>query len=168
MGSDQALQAAAVDGGSQLQCVPTIDAGVQWLLQRVDLGDCRHALEPFNGTGAISAALRAAGLAQVRTNDLASSRPADLHEDALQPGFYRRYAQKFGAPSVIVPSPCAWPVGLDRAMLTYDGCSSVAGWWLCLVCPAARWAGGVPGCWCSSPLPCGPGCSARGGRSRMG
>ena len=67
MGSDQALQAAAVDGGSQLQCVPTIDAEVQWLLQRVDLGDCRHALEPFNGTGAISAALRAAGLAQVRT-----------------------------------------------------------------------------------------------------
>ncbi len=114
MGSDQALQAAAVDGGSQLQCVPTIDAEVKWLLQRVDLGDCRHALEPFNGMGAISAALRAAGLAQVRTNDLASSRPSDLHEDASQPGFYRRCAQKFGAPSVIVTSP--WFSVLDIAL----------------------------------------------------
>jgi hypothetical protein len=60
----------------------------------VDPGDCLHALEPFNGTGVISAALRAAGVAQVRTNDLASGRPADLHEDALQPCFYRRYAKK--------------------------------------------------------------------------
>ena len=60
----------------------------------VDPGDCQHALEPFNGTGVISAALRAAGVAQVRTNDLASGRPADLHEDALQPCFYRRYAKK--------------------------------------------------------------------------
>jgi hypothetical protein len=56
----------------------------------VDPGDYRqHALEPFNGTGVISAALRAAGVAQACTNDLASSRPADLHEDALQPCFYR-------------------------------------------------------------------------------
>ncbi len=58
--------------------------------------------------------LLAAGLAQVRTTDLASSRPADLHEDALQPGFYRRYAQKFGAPSVTVTSP--WFSVLDIAL----------------------------------------------------
>jgi hypothetical protein len=38
---------------------------VQWLLQRVDLSVCQHALKPFNGTGVISAALSAAGVSQV-------------------------------------------------------------------------------------------------------
>ncbi len=36
----QAVAAAVADGGSQLQCVPIVDAEVQWPLQWVDLGDC--------------------------------------------------------------------------------------------------------------------------------
>jgi hypothetical protein len=98
---------------------------VHWLLQRVDLSDCKHVLEPFNGSGGISAALRAAGLTCVRTNDLASSRAADMHEDALQPGFYQQYAQRYGRPDVIVTSP--WFAVLDLALpLIVDAVKVVA------------------------------------------
>jgi hypothetical protein len=98
---------------------------VQWLLQRVDLSNCNHALEPFNGAGGISTALRAAGMRCMRTNDLAQVRAADLHEDALQPAFYQQYSKKFGQPDVIVTSP--WFSVLDLALpLIVDAVKVVA------------------------------------------
>jgi hypothetical protein len=104
------------------------------------------------------------------------------------------YAQKFGAPSVIVTSPwfsvldIALPVIVESA--TVVACIHVPGHFLAsglgpryaylrrlqqcgrLVVlfglPRGRWAGGAPGYWCSSPPPCVPGCSDRGGRAQMG
>jgi hypothetical protein len=77
----------------------------------VELRDCAHILEPFNGTGAISSALRAVGH-RVLTNDLSLVRPADLHLDALQPEFYTTVARQLAAPiDAIVTSP--WFAVLD-------------------------------------------------------
>jgi hypothetical protein len=68
---------------------------------------------------------------------LAGSRPADSHADALQPGFYRRYAQKFGAPSVIVTSP--WFSVLDIALPLLVEAVTVSRQWLVSTCPATTW-----------------------------
>jgi hypothetical protein len=72
-------------------------------------------LEPFIGTGTISAALRAAGSARVSTNDLSSLRPADTHLDALQRQSYSDISSLTGAPvDAIVTSP--WFTVLDVAV----------------------------------------------------
>ena len=86
-GQIAASHLAAALGGEGLQCVPTAPEEIAWLMSRVELRECRHVLEPFNGTGAISAALRAVGHRVVITNDLSAGQAADMHEDALQPGF---------------------------------------------------------------------------------
>lgn len=106
-----AAQSAAAAGGRELQCIATAPEELAWLLSRVELRDCAHILEPFNGTGAISSALRAVGH-RVLTNDLSLARPADLHLDALQPGFYTTVARQLAAPiDAIVTSP--WFAVLD-------------------------------------------------------
>jgi hypothetical protein len=96
-----AYGAAADDGGSALQCVPTMREEVHWLLSRVDLADCKHVLEPFNSIGTLSAALHECGVQKVTTNDLAVVRPADMHADALQPEFYQKCAEAHGAIDVV-------------------------------------------------------------------
>jgi hypothetical protein len=109
-----AYAAAADADGEGLQCVPTLREEVQWLLSRVDLADCGHVLEPFNGTGTVSAVLREFGIQKVTTNDLAGVVSANMHLDALQPTFYQKCAEAQGAIDAVVCSP--WFTVLDVAL----------------------------------------------------
>jgi hypothetical protein len=113
-GQISAAREDAARGGQNLQCVPTAPEEVSWLLDRVQLAECRCVLEPFNGTGTITKMLRAAGLT-VHSNDLSLARDAHLHSDALQPRFYttiERTAQL--QLDAIVTSP--WFAVLDVAL----------------------------------------------------
>jgi len=72
-------------------------------------------VDPFNGTGAIAAALKGAGCSRVLTNDICDLRAADMHVDALQPAFSDHAGQRLGRPvDAVVSSP--WFTVLDIAL----------------------------------------------------
>jgi hypothetical protein len=110
-----ALSYADAAVGAALPCVATTAEEVQWLLSRVNLIECQSVVEPFNGTGAIAAALKGAGCSTVLTNDLCDLRAADMHVDALQPAFLNHAGQRLGCPvDAVVSSP--WFTVLDIAL----------------------------------------------------
>ncbi|PNH01078.1 Retrovirus-related Pol polyprotein from transposon [Tetrabaena socialis] len=94
------------------ECVPTEAAEVESLLRCVDLGVGTCVFEPWSGTGGIASTLKRHGMLVVR-NDVNSRHPAEFHEDALQPGLYRR-AQQAHSYNAIVSSP--WFALLDVAL----------------------------------------------------
>ncbi|GIM13919.1 hypothetical protein Vretimale_16977, partial [Volvox reticuliferus] len=73
----------------QPECVETADEEIRPLLDTVDLSRCAGVLDPWTGKGNVARVLRKHGLL-VHCNDVNPSHPADRHEDALQPDFYRR------------------------------------------------------------------------------
>jgi hypothetical protein len=69
-------------------------------------------LDPWAGSGTIKQALSKHGV-PVFDNDLNPGRPTDMHEDALQPAFYRK-ARTLAEIDAVVTSP--WFTVLDFAL----------------------------------------------------
>jgi hypothetical protein len=123
-------------------CVPTLREEVHWLLSRVDLADCRHVLEPFNGTGtAVSAVLREFGVQKVTTNDLAGVVSANMHLDALQPAFYQNCAEAQGVIDAVVCNP--WFTVLDVALVALPLAVAAARSVVCMHVPGHYVASGL-------------------------
>ena len=82
------------------------------LLQVVDFSKCTGVLDPWSGTGTVARVFRQKGYMTYR-NDVFTGHEAERHEDALQPGFYRR-VQDVWSYDAIVASP--WFAMLDLAL----------------------------------------------------
>ena len=125
--------------GRHLPLAPTQQEEVDFLLRRVLLQNCSHVLEPFNGLGAISRALRAAGCRRVTTNDLCAAYEADLHLDALQPATYAELERLTAAPvDAVVTSP--WFPVLDIVLPLLERCARSV---VCVHVPGHYIASGV-------------------------
>ena len=97
---------------NQPECVSTIAAELEPLLQVVDFSKCTGVLDPWSGTGTVARVFRQKGYMTYR-NDVFEGHEAERHEDALQPGFYRR-VQDVWSYDAIVASP--WFAMLDLAL----------------------------------------------------
>ena len=78
-----------------IPCIPTDPGEVQPLLAALDFSSVHMVLDPFSGLSGIAKAFHASGVS-VSTNDLNAEHTADMHEDALQPAFYRHLTRKGG------------------------------------------------------------------------
>jgi hypothetical protein len=94
-----------------IPCIPTDPGEVQPLLAALDFSSVHLVLDPFSGLSGIAKAFHASGVS-VSTNDLNAEHTADMHEDALQPAFYRHLTRKGGVDAVVM-SP--WFSFLDIA-----------------------------------------------------
>jgi hypothetical protein len=102
---------------------PTDIAEVQPLLAAVDFTQVGAILDPWAGTGSVKLSFAGAGLPVV-DNDINPRSPARWHENALQPSFYLRVAQRVSI-GAVVTSP--WFAVLDLALpLAASAAQSVA------------------------------------------
>jgi len=97
---------------TQLNWVATAADEVTPLLECLHMEYIHTILEPFAGTGGISSVLQE-NKHVVITNDLNPQHDTLLHEDSLQPGFYKRIMQVTDVDMVIL-SP--WFAHLDVAL----------------------------------------------------
>lgn len=91
---------------------PTTPGEVHALLQLLDLSQLGAVLDPWAGTGVIKREPGRHGV-PVLDNDLNPAHAADLHDDALQPVFYRR-ASTLAPVDAVIASP--WFTVLDLAL----------------------------------------------------
>ena len=112
-GQPQFLQSAQQHRPGQPECVQTSPAEVMPLLDAVDLSACVHIVDPWCGSGGVSAACASRDLG-VFKNDINPRHPAHTHLDALQPSFYHSLHQRGIVPDAIVMSP--WFRVLDIAL----------------------------------------------------
>lgn len=119
------IREAALTGKA---ATPDSGVAVQELLEAVNFSMVHSLLDPFCGWGVAGTCFAEQGLS-VLSNDLNARRRADYHEDALDPGFYRRHP----AQAVVASPP---PSLLDLAMplmaASADAvaCVHVPGFWV--------------------------------------
>jgi SAM-dependent methyltransferase len=102
---------------------PTDISEVQYLLTAMDFTQVGSILDPWAGTGTVKLAFEGSGLPVV-DNDINPRSPALWHENALQPSFYLRVAQRVSI-GAVVTSP--WFTVLDLALpLAVSAAQSVA------------------------------------------
>ena len=94
------------------ECVATLVEEIEPLFRCVDFGQCSGVLDPWSGTGTVARVLKKEGLPVLR-NDISGRHEAERHEDALQPGFYRRVKEAWHY-DAIVGSP--WFSVLDLTL----------------------------------------------------
>jgi hypothetical protein len=103
--------------------VPTLASELAFQLDLVDFGRTGVLLDPCSASVTVTAAMQAAGYTVVR-NDLRPQREAELHMDALQPGFYRQMQLDYGRIDVTIFS--AWFAYLDVSVPMAVAHSAVA------------------------------------------
>jgi transposase InsO family protein len=98
---------------ASLPLAPTATDEVTPLLSQVDFSAVRVVVEPWCGTGGVTARLQECGV-MIHTNDRDPQREAQTHLDALQPGTWRQWQVEWGCIDAVVTSP--WFTLLDLAL----------------------------------------------------